>query len=396
MPPHYLLLAGAAVAGLAALAWHAVGPIAAGLLLYAPVYMLQYATLRLAARGKFERARSSGLTSAVSVQAGTHGVNLSVQPQLQPLAPPMVAVALTVLLGLLLTVSSVAILNGTLDFGTLSPASHAAFLTVAIGCVIGPAWSSQIVNRENNRRFAKQSAMTLAPKVRRFVAALETLWDTESRLVERYERLGLKMPTVRFDIERNATVAAFLHNPRGPSDQVLHDIQHATRGAEGDLRELERIEAEIGSVVEACQRARTRAAAVSDRFGEHFIESIQAQVVSQAMLDDLANKDWSRVRRELVFLMEELARFVSSDQFEATKRSDDADAFRIPTSVEEAHRLLHIEPTLPTDAKKAQVNRLRKLWHPDRAQEDTIEWGLRTKKTKQINAAWDLIKKGRP
>jgi hypothetical protein len=373
-----------------------VGPIAAGLLLYAPVYMLQYVTLRLAARGKFERARSSGLTSAVNVQAGSHGVNLSVRPQSQPLAPPMVAVALTALLGLLLTVSTVLILNGTLAFGTLSPPAQAAFWTVAIGCVVGPAWSSQIVNRENNRRFAKQSAMTLAPKVRRFVAALDSLWDTESRLVERYGRLGLKMPMVRFDLERNATVAAFLHDPRGPSDRVLHDIQDATRGAESDLRELERIEAEIGSVVEACQQARTRAAEVSDRFGEHFVESIQAQVVSPALLDDLANKDWSRVRRELVFLMEELARFVSSDQFEATKLSGGADAFRIPTSVDDAHRLLHVDPTLPMDAKKAQVTRLRKLWHPDLAQEDTIEWGIRTKKTKQINAAWDLIHKGRP
>jgi len=65
-----------------------------------------------------------------------------------------------------------------------------------------------------------------------------------------------------------------------------------------------------------------------------------------------------------------------------------------PSTVFEAYRVLGLNPDAPPAAVKKVVDALRMSWHPDHARSEADRQD-REKRIKQINAAWDILKRAR-
>jgi hypothetical protein len=102
--------------------------------------------------------------------------------------------------------------------------------------------------------------------------------------------------------------------------------------------------------------------------------------------------------RALVFLnrgvaVRSRARFAAAPvQEKAAKVARDFgdDGEWLPSTRNDALRVLGARPESANDVLKKTINRLRQTWHPDRAHSDE-DRRLRERRLKQINVAWDII-----
>jgi len=61
----------------------------------------------------------------------------------------------------------------------------------------------------------------------------------------------------------------------------------------------------------------------------------------------------------------------------------------LPRSLNDAHRVLNVNPATPKPVVEKLVLCLRQAWHPDHG--SAGDRPLRTMKLQQINAAWDIV-----
>ena len=66
------------------------------------------------------------------------------------------------------------------------------------------------------------------------------------------------------------------------------------------------------------------------------------------------------------------------------------DSFEVPTTSEEALRVIGASPDASIDVIKKIVDGLRQSWHPDFARSDE-DRSTREERIKQINVAWDIL-----
>jgi hypothetical protein len=90
-------------------------------------------------------------------------------------------------------------------------------------------------------------------------------------------------------------------------------------------------------------------------------------------------------------LMRDLDRITRIVHGAAQRSEPEQPAAEPPASVYEAYRVLGLNADAPHAAVKKVVDALRMSWHPDHAR-DEADRLYREQRTKQINAAWDLLK----
>lgn len=76
-------------------------------------------------------------------------------------------------------------------------------------------------------------------------------------------------------------------------------------------------------------------------------------------------------------------------------RDDSASMNGAERELYEAYKTLEIDPEASDDEIKKQYRRLLKIWHSDKAGNDADLLDLMTKKTQEINNAYDIVKKVR-
>lgn len=94
--------------------------------------------------------------------------------------------------------------------------------------------------------------------------------------------------------------------------------------------------------------------------------------------------------------LERIGRIVHGARFDTSPeaRAVNADDRDVPQSVLEACRILGVNEDATPQAIKKLVDALRMNWHPDHAR-DEADRMKREARTKQINAAWDMLKENR-
>ena len=127
------------------------------------------------------------------------------------------------------------------------------------------------------------------------------------------------------------------------------------------------------------------------------IESAKEVLKSKVLLSLLKGKDWHGFRDNVVSLTEALHGHIAHIQSlntedrhsgkQGSKRPSDDE---LPTSRQEAYRLLNISEDTPREVANKTYRALAKKWHFDKAT-DEVDWQRRDKKMKQLNAAKEYI-----
>jgi hypothetical protein len=100
--------------------------------------------------------------------------------------------------------------------------------------------------------------------------------------------------------------------------------------------------------------------------------------------------DWDRIKSQLMMSLQGTQRIIGIAEAAHTSFSVHPAALEVITTRLEAYAFLGVNASSSETVLKKAVNALRQCWHPDLAT-DEEDRRLREIRTKQINAAWDLI-----
>lgn len=128
------------------------------------------------------------------------------------------------------------------------------------------------------------------------------------------------------------------------------------------------------------------------------LAAVQRTLLAEALTNDIADGRFARVRPIVAAALADLERIarIITGVLASTARPDSGrlrTASHVPETPEEAFEVLGINPEASRTVVKKIVDGLRQSWHPDHAR-DTPDRERREERMKQINVAWDLIRRG--
>jgi hypothetical protein len=126
------------------------------------------------------------------------------------------------------------------------------------------------------------------------------------------------------------------------------------------------------------------------------LAAVQRALLAPSLTNDVAESRWHAAKPVVVKALadlERIARIISGVLSSAPARVAQS-APDLPQTAAEAFEVLGINPEASRTVIKKVVDGLRQSWHPDHARNDN-DRAAREERLKQINVAWDLIRRDR-
>ncbi len=357
------------------------------MLVYAPIFLVQYLLLALPVRRRRRRfwleARHFDFLG-IAVANGKHGWRIA--PPARRLRPPAGAVLLAIVVGLGLTVLAAGL------FREAMVESLPAWLVgVGAAALVAPLVLYFRFGRAQASWVARAVRHQLAARFDRHLLLLDAIAENSAKLAAACARLNVTPPPSPLDDSRDLILQHAQHPALAKADAAEADLAHCAHRLREEITGVEAIAAELVTVGEAIHKARNDAHGDAAREVEH----IELTLYSEAFLADLAAWRWDAGRRHLASIHDRL-NAVLIDRSAAglgSKRAAPGSTW-LPSEVGEAYGFLNINPNAEDAAIKTLVNAMRKNWHPDFAV-NQADRAAREAKMKQINVAWDMIRRQR-
>lgn len=193
-----------------------------------------------------------------------------------------------------------------------------------------------------------------------------------------YASLALRR---RADASERCRRILFEHAGAQP-DAALPALESIRSCAERDLRNLKWLVTEVQAGTTLLERVKARPGHAQSLVGEG--ARVEEAIHSEALWNALEAGQWPDAALVIERIRPDL------DKLAATVGADPG----VPKSAEDAYRVLNVREDTPLDSIKTILSAYRRIWHPDRARDDS-ERVLFTLKMQQLNVAWDLIQEAR-
>jgi hypothetical protein len=227
-------------------------------------------------------------------------------------------------------------------------------------------------------------------------ALLAKIVQAESHLIENYNSMGISRASRNIDAARNAVVM----EARGKNSNARDALEENLLKLEAEAKSLAECRLAMASTRRTFDDAKAAIIHSGSRTLLEELDRINEGFNSEALLGLIADQKWRDVHEVLRLMAGDLGLLKA-----AAERGEQAPVQSGPTNdedlvissdslIDEICQVLGVTPDWPTNAIETHVKALRMRWYVDHGSNEQDK-KIRNARLKNINAAWDEIRKRR-